>query len=79
MRLYWRRGRGALPKPHSGLPFELLEPGCLRWSARAGETLLVAPRDGEPVVLEAVDVDTVVFLRVRDGELDPVALRVERR
>ena len=79
MRLYWRKGRGALPTPRDGLPFELLEPDALRWSARAGDTLLVESEDGEPVVLEAVDVDTVVFLQLRDGELDPTALRVERR
>ncbi|MGC6487832.1 MAG: hypothetical protein ACON4Z_09325, partial [Planctomycetota bacterium] len=70
---------GAPPAQRGGLPFELLGPDRLRWSARAGEALLVAPVGEPPVVLEAVDVDTVVFLSVRDGELDPVALRVERR
>ena len=78
MRLYWRRGRGVRPPRIAEERVTVLGVDRVLWAARAGETLVMSDGHTGRVVLERVDVDTQVLLVLRDGALDPAALRVER-
>lgn len=91
MRLYWRRGRGALPERWIE-PGELRvlpgfaetttppvpEPTRLLWGARAGDALMLRWSGGERLLAE-VDVDTSVVLEVPFGLPEGGSLDIERR
>lgn len=91
MRLYWRRGRGEMPKrpvplgefrqvfPESSSSTHPDHVARLWWGAKAGEQLVVLDADGGRKVWAETDVDTAVLLEVDGAAARTGSFQIESR